>query len=129
MAMWLRTLLVCAVCAVGLCSAPPGTPPPSSTLLRPAYHFLPSIAVENWINDPNGLFFDTETRLFHLFYQYRTPRVWGHAVSRNLVDFDELPVALTYDVWETNVSGSYPTHRVGGKNYSIPPGVYSGSCS
>ncbi len=45
------------------------------------------------MNDPNGMvFYDGE---YHLFYQYNPfGDKWGHAVSKDLVRWVHLPVAL-----------------------------------
>ena len=62
---------------------------------RPQFHFSPA---RNWTNDPNGLvYFEGE---YHLFFQFNPfgdrwgHMSWGHAVSRDLVRWRELPVAL-----------------------------------
>lgn len=44
------------------------------------------------MNDPNGLvYFDGE---WHLFFQWEWPRHWGHAVSKDLVHWEELTPAI-----------------------------------
>ena len=65
---------------------------------RLQFHFTPPAA---WMNDPNGMFYlDGE---YHLSYQYYPdstvwgPMHWGHAVSRDLVRWEHLPVALKPD--------------------------------
>lgn len=62
---------------------------------RPQFHFTPE---HNWMNDPNGLVFYKGQ--YHLFYQYNPfanvwgHMSWGHAVSKDLIHWKQLPVAL-----------------------------------
>jgi fructan beta-fructosidase len=65
---------------------------------RPQFHFTPP---SKWMNDPNGMFYlDGE---YHLSYQYYPdstvwgPMHWGHAVSKDLIRWEHLPVALYPD--------------------------------
>ncbi len=62
---------------------------------RPQYHYTPAI---NWCNDPNGLVFNRG--FYHMFHQYNPfGNVWGHmswahAVSKDLIHWKPLPLAL-----------------------------------
>lgn len=64
---------------------------------RPQFHFTPE---RNWLNDPNGLVYYAGE--YHMFFQYNplgiggANKSWGHAVSRDLVRWEELPLAISF---------------------------------
>ncbi|HWB04426.1 MAG TPA: glycoside hydrolase family 32 protein [Verrucomicrobiales bacterium] len=65
---------------------------------RPQFHFSPRLG---WMNDINGSYY--QDGLYHIFYQFNPARTdrgagfdmhWGHSVSRDLVHWEEWPVAI-----------------------------------
>jgi sucrose-6-phosphate hydrolase SacC (GH32 family) len=74
---------------------------------RPQFHFS---ANRDWINDPNGLvFYDGE---YHMCFQHCPgslewgPNTWGHAVSGDLVHWEQIAHALEPDEMGWIWSGS-----------------------
>ncbi len=72
-----------------------GQPPAYDEALRPVFHFAPA---RNWINDPNGLVYSTASTTSSTS-STRTARwqhmSWGHAVSRDLVHWEDLASRCT----------------------------------
>lgn len=71
---------------------------------RPDFHLSSRIG---WMNDPNG--FSVYKNEYHMFYQYHPystnwgPMHWGHAVSKDFIHWDYLPVALAPDTPQDEV--------------------------
>jgi fructan beta-fructosidase len=74
---------------------------------RPQFHFSPPA---NWMNDPNGMVY--YKGVYHLFYQYYPdgttwgPMHWAHAVSKDLMKWENKPTALFPDSLGYIFSGS-----------------------
>jgi len=75
---------------------------------RLQHHFEPRFG---WMNDPNGLcVYDDQ---YHAFYQHNPygpiwgAMYWGHAVSDDLLRWEEQPLALVPDQWYENCGGCW----------------------
>ena len=92
---------------------------------HPQYHFAPPA---NWMNDPNGLVYWKGN--VHLFYQYNPFESvwgnihWGHAVSKDMLHWKHLPIALWPDVKGSDFGGCYSGCMV--NNNGTPTLLYTG---
>lgn len=92
---------------------------------RPRYHFLPP---DGWTNDPNGVI--QWKGEYHLFYQHNPHGPfwgtihWGHAVSRDLIHWQDLPIALTPSFNGPDKDGCFSGCAV--DNNGTPTLIYTG---
>lgn len=76
---------------------------------RPLFHHTPQWG---WMNDPNGMFYDEQKGLWHLYYQHNPygsrwqNMTWGHSTSKDLLHWEHQPYALEVDVVGAIFSGS-----------------------
>lgn len=99
---------------------------------RSQYHYSKYFG---WINDPNGLVYNAFTKEYHMYYQdgprmgsnaanFWSNRSWGHAVSNDMIHWQEQPGYAIYpqadgfgDIWsgccvvdKENTSGLFPDY-------------------
>lgn len=77
---------------------------------RPQLHFSPS---KGYMNDPNGLIYNSKTKEYHLYFQHQPQslenegkHIWGHAVSKDLLHWEEKEAVLPYVSDDLPASGS-----------------------
>ena len=85
---------------------------------RPSYHHTPSYG---WMNDPNGMFY--KDGVYHLCYQYNPygskwgNMHWGHAISRDLIQWKEVEPTIARDPMGHIFSGSAVIDKEGTAKY------------
>jgi fructan beta-fructosidase len=90
---------------------------------RPQLHFSPA---KNWTNDPNGpVYYKGE---YHLFFQYNPfgdtwgHMSWGHTVSKDLIKWKQLPLAIPEDSNNMIFSGSCVIDKENTSRFATKPG-------
>jgi beta-fructofuranosidase len=82
----------------------------------------------NWLNDPNGLI--QWNGRYHLFYQHNpysplsATKHWGHAISSDLVHWEDLPIALAPGPEGYDADGIYSGTAV--DDSGVPTIIYTG---
>jgi beta-fructofuranosidase len=93
---------------------------------RPQYHLM---LPDNWMNDPNGPLYWRGR--YHMFYQYAgvisntATKYWGHAVSKDLIHWKNLGIALAPTPGGADKNGCWTGSAV--VNHGVPTLVYTGA--
>lgn len=91
----------------------------------PLFHVAPKIG---WMNDPNGFsMFNDEIHLFYQYHPYSNvwgPMHWGHVKSKDMIMWENLPVALSCDE-SYDEAGCFSGSAIvkDGKHYLVYTGV------
>lgn len=77
---------------------------------RPNFHFSP---LKGYMNDPNGLVYNSKRNEYHLHFQHQPgflsnhgQHIWGHAISNDLIHWEEKEAVLPYVPDDLPASGS-----------------------
>ena len=97
---------------------------------RPQFHHTPQWG---WMNDPNGMFYDASTGLYHLYYQHNPycslwqNMSWGHSTSSDLIHWTPCPEAILPTTLGTIFSGSavIDTHNTAGFGENAVVAIYT----
>ena len=128
-------LLLAAGVVLSLSAPRAQAPQPGDEPLRPRIHFTPP---RYFMNDPNGLVYYKGE--YHLFYQHNPfgekwgHMSWGHAVSRDMLHWQHLPIALGEENGVMIFSGSAVVDsrnssglcQTAGADHSCLIAIYSG---
>ena len=129
----MKCILYCLVLLVTNCVMAQQTKPTYTETYRPRFHFTPAV---NWTNDPNGLLYVNGE--YHLFYQYNPfgntwgHMTWAHAVSKDLLHWQHLPLAIREENRVMIFSGSAVADYTNSSGFAKKPGqvplvaVYTG---
>ncbi len=106
---------------------------------RAQFHITPQ---SNFMNDPNGMVYDSTDGYWHVYYQYSTKnnfnnQSWAHVRSKDLVNWEQMPLALQIDdnglIFSgcgvedlENVSGLFDNNKEG-DSYLIVYYTYNGA--
>ncbi|WP_207424764.1 glycoside hydrolase family 32 protein [Desertivirga brevis] len=102
-----HSYLLCLILATVCCKTKSFFNPVIKEEHRPQFHFSPPA---KWMNDPNGMVYLNGK--YHLFYQHYPegtkwgPMHWGHAVSKDMINWEHQPIALYPDSLGYIFSGS-----------------------
>ena len=110
----MKQLIVLSLLLAGIAIAENNVPEIYGGKYRPNYHFT---ADAGWINDPNGLVYvnakpSEATKgvgrgIYHLYFQHNDgAKVWGHAISKDLLHWEQLDDAITMKDGHQVYSGS-----------------------
>lgn len=95
------------ICWTEMRTADEFNPADTETKYRPLFHHTP---LYGWMNDPNGMFY--KDGVWNLYYQYNPygskwqNMTWGHATSKDLIHWEQQPLAILPDGFGMIFSGS-----------------------